>query len=626
VIGYRGTDHGASEERNRRHRVERLNALRELHEASKAAVLRASDARVILHKICETALSKGGFGHAAIGLVERASGELAPVAWADVSGLDLTSYRISVSVKDQPAGESTLTAQALQTRKPAICHDTRDHTHPSRYRKRLLEHRLLSAAVLPVPVDDQTDGVLILSSFDAGAFGDEELALLGEVAIGISLSLRLLRERQAIEFLSSFDSLTGLPNRELFCKQLESTHGAHTAAAILLVDLIQVSGVNDTYGRTCGDHLLRAVAGRLRTLFPDHGTIAHFGAGTFAITLLGPECDRSPRDVLTDLLNEPFTVEGIELRVTARVGSASSPRHGPANEGLVQHAEAALKQAKQSAERWVEYAEPMNSRLVARLTLEQKLRRALERDEFSLHYQPKLFLKTETLHGVEALLRWRTEGQWISPARFIPVLEGSGMIEEVGYWVFERAARDSLHWRHMGLRRLRVAVNVSPLQLRQPDFLTRVAQIAGTWARQGLGLDLEITESAIMTDVERMVGALEELSKANVLIALDDFGTGYSSLSLLAKLPLHQIKIDRSFIAELGTKLKSTAVVEAMIRMAHTFGMQTIAEGIETAEQLGRLRALGCDVGQGYLFSRPVSAQELPAFLAARAAQRGVVA
>lgn len=252
--------------------------------------------------------------------------------------------------------------------------------------------------------------------------------------------------------------------------------------------------------------------------------------------------------------------------------------------------------------------------------LRQQLQRALERRELKVHYQPKFHLTTGELQGVEALLRWCTRaGSWIAPSSFVPVLEQTGMINEVGAWLFECAASDSAYWHSHGQNVVRVAINISPLQLYEQNFLAWVLSICGAWQASGAGLDLELTESALLPDSYDVVGALDALTAANVRIALDDFGTGYSSLSLLTRLPIRHLKIDRSFVAQLGVSRKAEVIVEAIIRLGREIGLETIAEGIETERQLERLQELGCDIGQGYYFSPALSREDLLSRLQSRA-------
>lgn len=253
--------------------------------------------------------------------------------------------------------------------------------------------------------------------------------------------------------------------------------------------------------------------------------------------------------------------------------------------------------------------------------LKRQLRRAFELGELELHYQPKFHLCGEALQGVEALLRWHTgAGNWIGPAIFVPLLEEAGMIDDVGEWLFQRAAADAAYWRCRGQHINRIAVNVSPLQLRRPGFLDWVLSICSSWSDWGASLELEITESAILADPQAMVAPMNALAAANVSFALDDFGMGYSSLELLTQLPVSFLKIDRSFIGRMLTQEKVGVLVETLVQLAHKLGVQAIAEGVETAEQLHKLRALGCDIVQGHYFSPALSRDALIAFLESRQA------
>ncbi|MEJ0040524.1 MAG: EAL domain-containing protein [Gammaproteobacteria bacterium] len=244
--------------------------------------------------------------------------------------------------------------------------------------------------------------------------------------------------------------------------------------------------------------------------------------------------------------------------------------------------------------------------------LRDQLQRALDQRELQVHYQPKFHLATGALQGVEALLRWQTHaGVWISPETFVPVLEETGMIDEVGTWLFERTATDSAYWRSHGQSVVRMAINVSPVQLRRKEFLSWVLSTCGSWRALDTGLDIELTESTLLPQSNEFVTAMHALAAANVRLALDDFGTGYSSLGLLMRLPVRHLKIDRSFVAQMSSSRKALAVVEAIIRMGREIGLETIAEGIETGQQLQHLRALGCDIGQGYYFSPALCRDEL---------------
>lgn len=610
VVGYRGIDRDVTERRRDEERMARLRALHDMLGAIKRAMLRATDGESVLEEACEIAVKRGGFLHAFINVVDPQSGEVAALVSASTSAPDVRGLRFSI--KNPTEGGFGMTARAVETGRPSVCNDLLNDAQPIAYRQRMLSTGQRANIVVPFSIDDGLIGTLNLGAAQPGVFGEHEVALLEELALDIGATLRNLRRARLLEFLSSCDLLTGLPQRSRFCELLAREGEGASSVAVLVFDIEQIVAVNEAYGRECGDRLLQSIAERLRAAFPAVGRTAHFGGGLFAVALYGEDAKRDGRDVLAQLLGEPFDIGGVELRMAARSGSARAPEHGPAGEALVQKAEVALKQAKESGERHVAYTNPINERIAARLTLEQKLRRAVERGEFRLHYQPKFHLATRTLRGVEALLRWQTpEGENVPPATFIPVLEETGLLEEVGFWLFERALQDATCWRDAGLEPIEIAVNVSPVQLRHPGFLSRMKSIADEWHRAGAGLAIELTETAVLRDTDVVVRTLRELSSAGIRLALDDFGTGHSSLSLLAKLPVHELKIDRSFVALLGAQPRNAALVEAVRSMARAFGLGTVAEGIETPTQLQQLIGLGCEVGQGFLLGRPAGPDEI---------------
>jgi EAL domain-containing protein (putative c-di-GMP-specific phosphodiesterase class I) len=285
---------------------------------------------------------------------------------------------------------------------------------------------------------------------------------------------------------------------------------------------------------------------------------------------------------------------------------ARFPENGADSESLLENAETALHQARKSGENYLRHRREINTEVAERLALEQRLRVALDSRQFELHYQPKLSIASGEIMGAEALLRWRDpEHGLVQPAVFLPVLESTGLIVAVGEWVLRQAAEDLRRWQSLGFASMRIAVNVSPLQLRERDFAERFFKVAG-WHSHNDGLDVEITEGALMDDAMTLTRTLQSLRDAGAKIAIDDFGTGYSSLSRLSELPVDTLKIDRSFICRLGVDSTAQAVVSTIIALARAFKLSTVAEGVETLEQLRALESLGCEQSQGYLHSRPV--------------------
>jgi EAL domain-containing protein (putative c-di-GMP-specific phosphodiesterase class I) len=330
---------------------------------------------------------------------------------------------------------------------------------------------------------------------------------------------------------------------------------------------------------------------------------------------------RQPGELARDLehlvvhcFDKPFHIGNEEVRMGCRIGAAVHPGDGNSAEELLRNAEFALRKSRNVVEPFVFYAVGMNTSVNEALALESRLRRAIEHEEFVLHYQPKLRMADRRICGVEALIRWQDpERGLVAPMRFIPVLEESGLIGVVGRWAMHQALADAKAWRAAGAAPIRVAVNVSPLQLNQPAFATQVAEeIAGSG---GEALELEITESVIMEDVDRKIIVLNEIRSLGVDIAIDDFGTGYSSLAYISRLPVTALKIDRAFIAGMTEGPQGQILVSSIIALAHAIGLKVVAEGVETEEQAGLLRTLACDEAQGYLFSKPVPAADVEALL-----------
>jgi len=388
---------------------------------------------------------------------------------------------------------------------------------------------------------------------------------------------------------------------------------------VMIIDVQRFKGINDTYGRSAGDRLLKEIAERLQHAFSSAATPARIGSDTFAViipNLLGPNLARWIEEWVIKSLAEPFLIEGVELRANVKAGIALFPEDADTAEALFNNAEAALKRTKAVSVRYLFYSPEMNARVAERMYLESRLRRAVELRQFRLHYQPKIDLATRALVGVEALLRWHDPDQATVPAvDFIPLLEESGLIVEVGLWAIKQAAADSNAWHAGGRVVPRVAVNISQVQLRQPDFVASVRTAAEGAQHFGGGIDLEITESLLAENNESNLRKLSELRAAGMQIYLDDFGTGYSGLSQIALMPLDALKIDRAFIAGMAGSAEHRAIVSTIVNLAKAIGVFVVAEGVETEAQAAQLSALGCDAAQGYLFSAAVPAEEIAAML-----------
>ena len=443
------------------------------------------------------------------------------------------------------------------------------------------------------------------------------------------------RAEEQIRQLVLYDSLTGLPNRNLFKEQL--THALTRAGrsgemlAVLLLDLNRFKRVNETLGYQFGDALLRETANRLtKTLRqadyvarhdPDDAVmVAHQGADEFSVLLAGidevQDVNKVVRRIL-EVVSQPFDLGGNEVVLGANIGIAIHPLDGQDAEGLQNNARTAMYYANQQGrDNYQFYNKQMNASAIENLALEASLRKALEKHEFVLHYQPKSNLADGSIGGLEAVIRWNDpETGIVPPARFIPLLEETGLILDVGRWAIHKALEDYKEWSAKGLRPPRIAVNVSSIQLRQKDFADVVRNALNGSHDGAHGLDLEITESLLMEDIEGNIGKLRAIRDMGVDIAIDDFGTGYSSLGYVARLPVQCLKIDRSFIVTMLNDSDTMALVRMIVSLAQTLRLKVVAEGVETEEQANALRILKCDQAQGYLYSKPLSFTEMTALL-----------
>jgi diguanylate cyclase (GGDEF)-like protein/PAS domain S-box-containing protein len=431
-----------------------------------------------------------------------------------------------------------------------------------------------------------------------------------------------------IEHLAYHDSLTGLPNRALLMDRLgqalSQAQRLDQQVAVLFIDLDRFKLVNDSLGHPVGDQLLQEFARRLRAALRDNDTVARVGGDEFQVVVCnvaGATGAARIAEKLMRVLGEPFVLEGQELHVTASLGLSLFPRDGASGELLLKYADTALYEAKGEGRNAYRFFSPeMNAQAHGRLRLENDLRRAVERHELELHYQPQLDLATGEVCAVEALVRWRHPVRGlVLPNAFIPMAEETGLVLGIGHWVLDEACRQVALWQREGLADnlspLRVAVNISARQLQRPGLDGAVRHALAESGLPPACLELEITESSVMHDPQHAQGVLQSLRELGVQLSIDDFGTGYSSLAYLKRLPLDRLKIDRSFIGGIPADSDDAAIVETIIVMTHKLGLRVIAEGVETLEQRLQLVRQGCDEMQGFLLAHPVPAAELPPLL-----------
>lgn len=430
---------------------------------------------------------------------------------------------------------------------------------------------------------------------------------------------------ERVNRLANFDLLTNLPNRILFRDRLElaiSRAPRHKrAVGILLLYIDRFEVVNEMLGHVMGDLLLKAVSKRLAATVREGDTVARLGDDMFGLILddLAQAADsfRISQKIL-DTLSKPFELNAQEIFASASIGIAISPHDGDDVDLLMKHADTAMRRAKeQGGNNYQLYSPAMNQHATKRLALESSLHHALEREEFLLYYQPKVDLATGQIVGMEALVRWKSpELGMVSPAEFIPLAEETGLIVPMGEWILRTACAQNKRWQQKGLPMIRVGVNLSVRQLQRQNLIGTIAHVLNETGLDPNYLELELTESIIMRSNESTMAELRELHLGGIEISIDDFGTGYSSLSYLKRLPIHTLKIDRSFVQDVTTDPDDAAIVAAIITMAHTLKLKVVAEAVETVEQLAFLRSLKCDRMQGYLFSKPLPAAEVTRLLA----------
>jgi diguanylate cyclase (GGDEF)-like protein/PAS domain S-box-containing protein len=423
--------------------------------------------------------------------------------------------------------------------------------------------------------------------------------------------------------LANHDSLTGLPNRVLIKDKLSQAvahaHRMHQQIAVILIDIDRFKNVNDSLGHSIGDLIIVEIGRRLSSRVAPHHMVGRLGGDEFVILLT--ELDNEElisgiaQDVL-DVLAQKLNVHEHEFFLSGSLGVSIYPKDGADSQSLLKNADTAMYRAKDAGGNNIKfYAHEMNARAMARFTIESGLRRALEKQEFELHYQPQLDVLSNQVVGMEALLRWYPSGNFkFSPSEFIPIAEETGLIVPIGEWVLRTACAQNRAWHDAGYQ-MRVAVNLSARQFKQKNIVKLVKQVLQQTGCDPDWLELEITESVVMEDPQSATETLQELSDMGVHLSIDDFGTGYSSLSYLKRFPIDTLKIDQSFVRDITTDADDAAIAKAVIALAHSMKLKVVAEGVETAEQLEYLRVQLCDIMQGYLFSRPMSVADVAVFL-----------
>jgi diguanylate cyclase (GGDEF)-like protein len=595
-------------------RLKSLNRLYAMVTGISTSMVRVRDRADLFNRSCQTAVEHGEFEMAWIAVIDPKENQIVPVAWAGHDEPIMSTISGHFASSEGTLEGNTLAARAIREKAAVISNDVQKDEGLI-FGKMHAESGVRSLAVFPLIVSDNAIGVFALYTSKPEFFDAAGLLLLTELAANVAFAVDHLERQERLDRLSNYDTLTGLANRRSFLERLsqymQSAADDGHKMAVFLIDLERFKKLNDSLGRPAGDALLKQVAEWLAQNAQNANLVARLDADHFAVVLPKVMYESNVARVLEKtiaaFMKHEFSLNDAVYRMAAKIGVAVFPDDGTDADTLINNAEAALKKAKASRDRYLFYAQKMTETVAISVGIENRLRRALEREQFVLHYQPKVNIVSGEVTGAEALIRWNDPVSGLTlPGRFIPILEETGLIHDVGRWALRKAMEDYQRWRNSGLPAVRIAVNVSALQLRNPNFLAEIQQAVSVAPDAAAGLQLEITESVIMQDVNHSIGSLLAIRALGVTIAIDDFGTGFSSLNYLAKIPVDTLKIDRSFVVEMVSATGGLTLVSVIINLAHALKLNTVAEGVETEEQLRQLRLLGCDEMQGYLFGKPV--------------------
>ena len=610
--------------------LQRTNRALKTLSAGSRAMARASDEQALLNEMCRVIVDVGGYRSASIFLAEKDEVKtVQPVAEAGFEGgmTELKQMMKGRTWADTELGSGAI-GTSIRTGKYCVMRDISHNPRTLPWREESARRGYASVAAFPIIVQRETVGALAIYAPEADAFDDEEVGVLDQAATDLAFGIDSLRTRvqstraqATIQHMSRFDRITGLPTHAQFqedlrrtLSQFDTTRGA---LALVVLGLDRLHEINDALGFAQGDLLLKEVGTRIRAAAHTEAIVARMRGDEFAV--LAPVRDATEAgDIARHVLSAfraPFATGELEIAVTAAAGISLFPQHGSEATQLMRCADVAMRQAKKFGEDFVFYAVEQDAHSAKRLLLAGELKRAIESGELVLYYQPKLEIPSGRVCGIEALVRWKhpTRGM-IFPDDFIELAEHTGLIKPLTDWVIGEALRQSALWRQQNIT-LPIAVNLSPRNLRDSELMDKIARLLAVHGTQAGQFEIEITEGAVMEDPASALAMLTRLSDMGIALFIDDFGTGYSSLSYLKKLPVDAVKIDKSFVMDMLTNNDSAAIVHSTIDLAHDLGLKVVAEGVENDAILRRLAARGCDVAQGYFFSKPVPADQFKTWL-----------
>ncbi len=633
TLGHALDDMAASlQQRDREHQVQneriaRLNRIYQVLSAINGAIIRIRDRDQLLQEACRIAVELGHFRFAWVGLIEPDRHSLRAAAHAGDAREFIQGVRVTQN-PDEPEGRG-LMGTAIRAGTHTVSNATQDDPRLLAWRQDFVRLGIQSAAAFPLRNQHRVVGALALYTDEPDFFDDREIALLDELAADTSLGLEHIEKDRQLNYLAYWDPLTNLPNRSLFedrlGQSLRRAERAGTRVVVLLIDIAHFARINDTKGRAAGDRVLQAIAGRLGAVVRDSDSLgdlgsqaARLGSHEFGLVLdqiADPAIAQAVAERISHRLVEPVVVDDEQIAITPLMGAAVFPEDGRQPEELVHKAQFAVHSRREENDsRLAFYSPAKDTAAKARYALESDLRRAVEQEEFYLEYQPRVDARTGCLVGAEALLRWnRPNHGRVPPDQFVPVLEETGLIDQVGEWVARTAFAQRLAWNGVVSDSFVMSVNASSHELRAPDYVSRMHQLVQTSAVRPGWLEIEITETGLVETGNTTLEMLSALKGLGLRLSVDDFGTGYSSLSYLRQFPVDTLKIDQSFVRDIARHDEAMSIVRSIMALARGLKLAVVAEGVETEEQCHMLAAEGCHEMQGYLFSRPISAGEFEA-------------
>ena len=593
-----------------------LEMLSDMRDAAQATHSRA----VLLTQACSVIHQAGLYDYAFIALVNPHTQTAHAVAWEGAGAEH--GYRAQFELASQGASDTSAIGRVLRTGEAVLCLNLSEYAGPLSDIERQVAAPASAFVALPLVIGQKTVGTLTVGTAPRVPISDQELLLLEQLAKQIAYSIQALPDEGTIRHLSIADPLTGLPKRAFFTEHVDhrlQQETDKTSTTVIVFDVERLREVNAAHGQHAGDRLLRYLAERLRQRFGTGPDLAYFGGGTFAAIFEDRRTrPDAPHDSHTGSFRQRYTVGHLALEVTIKCGLARYPTHGRDAETLLQHAEGALQRLRERCDTLTYPLIGEEAIGARRRVLEQRVLQATRQHSFSLNYQPVIERVSGQVTAVEALLRWNdAEFGLVPPAVFLPVLERTGLIVPVGEWVLTQAAHDFEHWHALGLPPMRVAINISPVEFNRKGFVADFLQKTRHTINPA-HIDIEISECAVHHNLEHLRHTLRSLRGEGVRIAIDDFAMTRNALSHLSELPVDSLKIDRSFVNDLTPLPESQAIVSSIIAVARTYGLRTVAEGVESVEQLKILDSLGCEQSQGYLHSPAVSAEQIELIIASR--------